>query len=84
VSLFAFFSFFAFFAFFSFLGADCIEESDAGAAASCAKIGMASDTHRAAANSKLNTFFMLGIPSREIEFHPLKGNITANRPRWLI
>jgi hypothetical protein len=80
VSVFAFFSFFAFFAFFSFLGADCIEESeDAGAAASCAKIGMASDTHRAAANSKLNTFFMLGIPSREIELHPHEGNITANR-----
>lgn len=79
MSLFGFFSFFAFFAFFSFLGADCIEESDEGAVESCAKIGMASDTHRAAANSKLNTFFMLGIPSREIGLHPPRSNITANR-----
>jgi hypothetical protein len=57
-----FFSFLVFFVFvfFSFLGADCIEESDDCALESCANTGIASDTAKAAANSKVNAFFMLG------------------------
>ena len=60
VSLFDFLGFFSL-CFFSFFGADCIEESDdCEALESCANTGIASDTARAAAKSKVNAFFMLG------------------------